>query len=88
MFFFAQHTGNAGWGIAWFIDGTLIPELVVQRNQTYTFVIFGGDDDSPEEAANYHPFYITDSPSGGRLLNDANERMVRPVHNYNVLPLC
>ena len=69
------HIGRAGWGIAWFIDGTLIPELVVQRNETYTFVVYGGDDDS--NPADYHPFYITDSQSGGRLLNTEEEQMVR-----------
>ena len=66
--------GLAGWGIAWYINGTLIPELVVQRGQTYTFIVYGGDD--PGNAAQYHPFYITDSMNGGRLLNTEEQRMV------------
>ena len=63
--------GNAGWGIAWYINDTLIPELVVQRGKTYTFIVFGGDDST--QSGNYHPFYITDSESGGYLLNDGDK---------------
>ena len=66
--------GRAGWGIAWFIDGTLIPELVVQRGEKYTFIVFGGDDS--RNPAQYHPLYITDSISGGRLLNTPQENQV------------
>ena len=73
----ALHTynaGSAGWGIAIFINGRLIPELVLRRGKTYTFVIHGGDD--PSETANYHPFYITNSKSGGRILNSDIEKSV------------
>ena len=70
-------TGRAGWGIAWYINGTLIPELVVQRGQTYTFIVYGGDDEG--NTAKYHPFYITDSVNGGRLLNTEEQRMVSIV---------
>ena len=63
-----------GWGIAWYIDGNLVPELVLQRGNTYIFIIGGGDD--PNDAANYHPFYITESPSGGRLLNTPVQKAV------------
>ena len=66
--------GQAGWGIAWYINGTLIPELVVERGRTYTFQISGGD--NPLDGANYHPFYITDSVNGGRLLNTQEQRLV------------
>lgn len=41
----------------------LIPELYVERGQTYTFVVEGGD--LPAISAQYHPLYITDSPEGG-----------------------
>ncbi|XP_072177571.1 protein Skeletor, isoforms B/C-like isoform X1 [Diadema setosum] len=63
-------TGQVGWGIAWFIDDLLIPELTVKRGSTYTFLVRGGDD--PSVNANYHPFYITDDPNGGfeQLIND------------------
>ena len=67
-------TGQAGWGIAWYINETLVPELVVERGRTYTFLVYGGD--NPDDSSNYHPFYITDSVNGGRLLNTPEERMV------------
>ena len=67
-------SGLPGWGIAWYINNTLIPELVVERGKTYTFHVYGGD--NPAEDSNYHPFYITSSSSGGRLLNSETEREV------------
>ena len=63
--------GRPGWGIAWYINDTLIPELVVERGRTYKFLVYGGN--NPADATNYHPFYITDSISGGRLLNTPEE---------------
>ncbi|XP_063964125.1 protein Skeletor, isoforms B/C-like [Lytechinus pictus] len=56
-------TSSVGWGIAWYINGNLIPEITVRRNQTYSFKVYGGSD--PGLSASYHPFYITDSPAGG-----------------------
>ena len=70
-------TGQAGWGIAWYINGTIVPELVVERGRTYTFLVYGGD--NPADDSNYHPFYITDSRNGGRLLNEPDERKVSIV---------
>ncbi|XP_053947479.1 protein Skeletor, isoforms D/E isoform X1 [Anastrepha ludens] len=56
-------TGHVGWGISWYINGLLIPEIHVVRGKTYTFVVEGGiDADIP---AKYHPFYITDDSVGG-----------------------
>ena len=52
-----------GWGIAWYINGLLIPEIYVVRGKTYTFVVEGGQ--NPNSPAAYHPFYITDDPEGG-----------------------
>ena len=69
-----NYIGRAGWGISWYINGTLIPELVVERGRTYTFIIEGGNDST--DLSNYHPFYITDSISGGRLQNTEEERAV------------
>ena len=70
------HTpGQAGWGIAWFINGSLIPELVVQRGRNYTFIVEGGD--NPNMLSIYHPFYITDSITGGRLRASNDTRAVR-----------
>ena len=70
--------GRPGWGISWYINNTLIPEIVVERGRTYTFLVYGGD--VPANAANYHPFYITDSENGGRLLNTPQQRMVCYCH--------
>ncbi|XP_042220743.1 uncharacterized protein LOC121865425 isoform X2 [Homarus americanus] len=56
-------TGHVGWGISWYINGLLIPEINVVRGKTYTFVVEGGFD--PERPSRYHPFYITDDPEGG-----------------------
>ncbi|XP_038065022.1 protein Skeletor, isoforms B/C-like [Patiria miniata] len=56
-------TGKTGWGIAWYVNGLLIPEITVKRGVNYTFTVFGGDDS--EKSAQYHPFYITDDSEGG-----------------------
>lgn len=56
-------TGLPSWGIAWYINDLLIPEITVERGQTYTFVVEGGNDKT--NPARYHPFYITDSSEGG-----------------------
>ncbi|XP_046383111.1 protein Skeletor, isoforms B/C [Ischnura elegans] len=56
-------TGHVGWGISWYINGLLIPEINVVRGRTYTFVVEGGAD--PDTPARYHPLYITDDPIGG-----------------------
>lgn len=58
-------TGQPGWGIAWYINGMLAPELVVQRGSTYTFTVEGGD--NANSLMVYHPFYLTDSLTGGKL---------------------
>ena len=72
--FILTFLGRPGWGISWYINDTLIPELVVERNRTYTFLVYGGD--NPADGANYHPFYMTDSENGGRLLNTPEQRTV------------
>ncbi|XP_054288516.1 protein Skeletor, isoforms D/E-like [Macrosteles quadrilineatus] len=56
-------TKHVGWGISYYINGLLIPEINVVRGKTYTFVVEGGLD--PSIPAKYHPFYITDDPVGG-----------------------
>ena len=73
--------GQVGWGISWYIEDMLIPELTVRRGSTYTFVIEGGTDVS--NPARYHPFYITDSISGGRLQNDQATRNVSDWNKKN-----
>ncbi|XP_018334814.1 uncharacterized protein LOC108743722 [Agrilus planipennis] len=71
-------TGHVGWGIAWYINGLLIPEINVVRGKTYTFVTEGGDDENFN--AKYHPFYITDDPIGGYAYKTAEER--KTVHIF------
>ena len=66
--------GHVGWGISWYINGLLIPEINVVRGRTYTFVIEGGN--NPDTPANYHPFYITDDPIGGFEYKNEEEREV------------
>ncbi|XP_068237883.1 protein Skeletor, isoforms B/C isoform X1 [Palaemon carinicauda] len=65
-------TGHVGWGIAWYINGLLIPEINVVRGKTYTFVVEGGFDS--EHPARYHPFYITDDSEGGYEFKTPAER--------------
>lgn len=56
------------------MNGSLIPELVVMKGSKYTFIIEGGSD--ADNSEQYHPFYITDSISGGRIRNTEAERAV------------
>ncbi|KAL1138269.1 hypothetical protein AAG570_009958, partial [Ranatra chinensis] len=65
-------TGHVGWGISYYINGLLIPEINVVRGHTYTFVVEGGSDH--EVPAQYHPFYITDDPVGGFLHKTPEEK--------------
>ncbi|XP_038046019.1 protein Skeletor, isoforms B/C-like [Patiria miniata] len=66
-------TGKVGWGIAWYVNDLLIPEITVQRGMTYTFEVHGGND--PALAARYHPFYITDDSEGGFAQKTEDEKM-------------
>lgn len=68
------HTGHVGWGISWYINGLLIPEINVVRGKTYTFVVEGGHD--PDIPAQYHPFYITDDSVGGYEHKTEEEKAV------------
>lgn len=36
--------GTPSWGIAWYINDLLIPEITVVRGRTYTFIVEGGND--------------------------------------------
>ncbi|KAI5631071.1 DOMON domain-containing protein [Phthorimaea operculella] len=65
-------TGHVGWGISWYINGLLIPEITVVRGKKYTFVVEGGID--PDTPAKYHPFYITNDPVGGFYHKSDEER--------------
>lgn len=75
-------TGTPSWGIAWYVNDLLIPEIYVERNVTYTFRILGGDD--PNVPADYHPFYISDDPVGGYIqLSDAEREEVTVYAGIN-----
>ncbi|KAL0103122.1 hypothetical protein PUN28_017449 [Cardiocondyla obscurior] len=65
-------TGHVGWGISWYINGLLIPEIYVVRGQRYTFIVEAGED--PDIPARYHPFYITDDPIGGYIHKTEEEK--------------
>ncbi|VVC33457.1 Hypothetical protein CINCED_3A009785 [Cinara cedri] len=56
-------TGHFAGDVVWYINDKLIPEIYVERKQTYTFIVEGGND--PNKVGHYHPLYITDSPEGG-----------------------
>lgn len=67
--------GHVGWGIAWYINGLLVPEVTLVRGRKYTFVVEGGSD--PAQPARYHPFYITNDPVGGYYHKSDDEKKVR-----------
>lgn len=69
-----MYPGHVGWGISWYINGLLIPEINVVRGKKYTFVVEGGSD--PEVPARYHPFYITNDPVGGYYHKTDEEKKV------------
>lgn len=73
-FHILNQSGHVGWGISWYINGLLIPEINVVRGKTYTFVVEGGND--PNVPAKYHPFYITNDPVGGYEHKSTSEREV------------
>ncbi|GFX81080.1 hypothetical protein TNCV_1910731 [Trichonephila clavipes] len=58
------HTTRKNVGsVAFYINGILAPEITLERGQTYTFVVEGGNDF--ETPSRTHPFYITDDHEGG-----------------------
>ena len=71
-------TGQPSWGIAWYINGYLIPRLVLRRGTTYTFRVSGGI--NPEFDAEYHPFYLTDGMAGGYLQKTPSARAMETVY--------
>lgn len=76
-----KYSGQPSWGIAWYINDLLIPEIYVERGETYTFLVEGGTcilllscehsisaeltGNDQTNSARYHPLYITDSFEGG-----------------------
>ncbi|XP_006621100.1 protein Skeletor, isoforms B/C isoform X2 [Apis dorsata] len=74
---YTRITGQPAWGIAWYINDLLIPEITVERGQTYIFIVEGGND--PANPARYHPFYITTSPEGGFGQKTEDEQKAQKV---------
>uniref|UniRef100_A0A1B6DSH2 DOMON domain-containing protein n=3 Tax=Clastoptera arizonana TaxID=38151 RepID=A0A1B6DSH2_9HEMI len=68
-------TGMPSNGLAWYINGLLIPEVWMRRGFTYGIRIFGGND--PHSAEFYNPLIITDEPHGGveRLSEQAQKNI-------------
>ena len=80
--------GQPGWGIAWYINGLLIPVITVKRGVTYRFEVYGGN--NPALSASYHPFYITNDPVGGYNQATTQERQVsvRDYQSLYILFIC
>lgn len=69
-------TGKPSVGLAWYIEGALIPELYLRRGLTYSFRVHGGN--NPHSADLYHPLIITDDPHGGYdTLSDLAQSKIR-----------
>lgn len=71
-------TGEGSAGLVWYINGLMAPILHVQRGKTYTFRVEGGDT-YDKSYRFYHPFYITDEPYGGYLLQNVTQRNQQKV---------
>ncbi|XP_046909339.2 protein Skeletor, isoforms B/C isoform X2 [Dermatophagoides farinae] len=74
---YQARTGHKGWGVAWYINGLMIPELVLKRGTTYTFWVEGGNDH--ENNARRHPLYLTTSDEGGFEYKTPDERRLERV---------
>lgn len=66
-------TGEGSPGLVWYINGLMAPILHVQRGKTYTFRVEGGNT-FKDGYRFYHPFYITDEPYGGYILQNTTQR--------------
>ncbi|XP_048522667.1 protein Skeletor, isoforms B/C isoform X2 [Dendroctonus ponderosae] len=73
---YSKITGLPSWGTCYYINDLLIPELFVERGQTYRFVVETGE--SQTNPARFHPLYISDSSIGGfKQLNEEQQRQQR-----------
>lgn len=60
---YAGITGHVSSGLAWYMNGLLVPEIWLRRGLTYVFRVYGGN--NPHSTEHYHPLVITDEPRGG-----------------------
>lgn len=73
---YAGITGHVSNGLAWYINGLLVPELWLRRGLTYEFKVRGGN--NPHSPEYYHPLVITDEPRGGfDRLTEAKQNEIR-----------
>lgn len=73
---YAGITGHVSNGLAWYINGFLVPELWLRRGLTYEFKVRGGN--NPHSPEYYHPLVITDEPRGGfDRLTEAKQNEIR-----------
>ncbi|XP_076250589.1 protein Skeletor, isoforms B/C [Rhynchophorus ferrugineus] len=75
---YSKITGRSSLGICYYINDKLIPEITVERGQTYIFVVETGEYTS--NPARYYPLYITDSYKGG--YGQINEELRRDQEIY------
>ncbi|KAL1491384.1 hypothetical protein ABEB36_011989 [Hypothenemus hampei] len=75
---YTKITGLPSWGICYYINDKLIPELYVERGQTYTFVVEGGE--STTNPARFHPMYITNSSEGAYKQLSLEKRREQKVY--------
>lgn len=69
-------TGHVSNGLAWYLNGLLIPELYLRRGLTYVVKVRGGN--NPHSPEYYHPMVITDEPRGGfDRLSDTKQSEIR-----------
>lgn len=69
-------TNHVSNGLAWYMNGLLIPELWLRRGLTYVFKVRGGN--NPHSPEFYHPLVITDESRGGfDRLSDAKQSEIR-----------
>lgn len=68
-------TGKPSWGIAWYLNDLLIPELYVERGQTYTFLVEGGDDHT--QPARYRLLKLM-------FLNELNDQPLFRYHPFYI----
>lgn len=75
---YAGITGHVSNGLAWYINGQLVPELNLRRGLTYAFKVRGGN--NPHSPEYYHPMVITDEPRGGfDRLTEAKQNEIRAL---------
>ncbi|XP_076280372.1 protein Skeletor, isoforms B/C isoform X1 [Lasioglossum baleicum] len=75
---YSMITGQPSGDVSWYINDLLVPKLIVERGQTYTFIVEGGNDTTNMER--YHPFYITSSRKGGYGKKSEEDRADEKVY--------